>query len=959
MAKKRNDSPQQGVLAGFEDPTPPSEPNAPKKARARSAGPTVAKPPAPAPPRPMIEVGAPGSLHGYTVYVVDAHSLIYQVFHAMPDMSGPTGEPVGAVHGFARDVLDLIQKREADFLFCAFDASGPTFRHDIYQEYKESREEMPDDLRSQMQKIRNLLDALGVASLEAPGYEADDILAKMGAEVERLGGDCFIVTSDKDCRQLITEHVKLFNIRKNQIYDAETLQKDWGVRPDQVVDFQAMVGDSVDDVPGVPLIGPKLARELLERFNTLDNVLDNADQVSGKKRSENLKTYRDQALMSRELVRLTTDVPVEIDWRAGQVGGINRKAALELCREFGFRRLGDRIADMAIETVEDDWEGAYETVADEQLEQVAAELSQAPRLSLFMLLTDHRPRWGDIAGVAISSQSGRGWHFPLVGPESLDPQRLWDALRGPLESTDVAIVGESIKEQQVALKDAGVELRGVICDLQMADYLLAPGERSHSLHDLARRHLNHTMQSESDLRGSGAKQQPWDAVAPEQLGDWAAEHADAGWRCAEVMLAQLEEEQLQELYRDLELPVLDVLAAMEYRGVRIDTELLETLSADYAEKLQQMQAEIFALVGCDFNLDSPKQLATVLFEDLGLPVVKRTKTGPSTDVDVLEELAKQHDLPARIIDYRRHVKLKGTYLDALPLLVHSRTGRVHTSFRQDVAATGRLSSQDPNLQNIPIRTEEGRRIRRAFVPRDDWTLIAADYSQIELRVLAHFCDDENLRQAFVNNIDIHAQVASEVFDVPLDEVSSDLRRRAKAVNFGVIYGQTAFGLAKSLDIEKREAAEFIKAYFQRYGAVEQFVNDTLDRCRELGYVETILGRRRLVDGIRTASRRTLSNNRTLPERIAVNAVIQGSAADLIKIAMVAVERRLQTMGVEAQLLLQIHDELVLEAPQQEVAAVAKALREEMVQAAELAVPLRVDVHAGSNWNDAAPLLENG
>lgn len=955
MAKKRNDSAHQGVLAGFEELQPPKPEPQPRRQTPR----TPAAETPPPPPRERIEVGPPGSLHGYKVYAVDAHSLIYQVFHAMPDMSSPTGEPVGAVHGFTRDVLDLIQKQQADFLFCAFDASGPTFRHEIYEEYKESREEMPDDLRSQMQKIRDVLAALGVPAIELEGYEADDILAMLGAEVERLGGDCYIVTSDKDCRQLITDRVRLFNIRKGQVYDAETLQEDWGIRPNQVVDFQAMVGDSVDDVPGVPLIGPKLARELLERFGSLDDVLDNADQVSGKKRSENLKTYREQALMSRDLVRLTADVPLALDWDAAQVGGINRSDVLELCRQFGFRRLGDRIAEMAINTVEDVWEADYETVSPQSLEDVVANLRDAQRLALFALLTDHRPRWGTIVGLSVATEAGKAWHFPLVGEGALDSGQVWDLLRPLLQSPDVELVGESLKEQWVAFKDVGIDLQGLVCDLQLADYLLAPGERSHSLHDLSRRHLNYTMRTEADLRGAGVKQQDWAAVDSDALAVWAAEHADASLRCAEVTLERLEEEKLKQLYDDLELPVLRVLGQIEHLGVRVDADLLREMSDQYSLKLERMQAEIYSLVDHEFNIDSPKQLAKVLFEELKLPIVKRTKTGPSTDVDVLEELAKQHEMPARIIEYRQHMKLKGTYLDALPQLIHPVSQRVHTSFRQDVAATGRLSSQDPNLQNIPIRTEEGRKIRKAFVPEEGWTLVAADYSQIELRVLAHFCDDENLRRAFIDNVDIHAQVASEVFDIPLSEVSSDLRRRAKAVNFGVIYGQTAFGLAKSLDIDKSEAAEFIEAYFAKYGAVRQFVQDTLERCRERGYVETILGRRRLVDGIRTASRRANSQTRTLPERIAVNAVIQGSAADLIKIAMLAVQRRLEQMQVQSRLLLQIHDELVLEAPKDELDAVARALRDEMVNAAELAVPLQVDVHAGPNWNDASPLLENG
>ena len=902
----------------------------------------------------------PDSLEGQVVYVIDSHSLIYQVFHAMPALSSPSGQPVGAVHGFIRDVIDIIENKRPNYLFCAFDYPKEiTFRHDLYEAYKAHREPMPEDLRPQIPCIHRLLAALGVPMLQIQGYEADDILATIARMTDERGGTCFVVTSDKDCRQLITDRVKMYNIRKQEVFDAEALMLAWGVRPDQVVDYQALVGDSVDNIPGVPLIGPKAARELLETYGTLDAVLEAADPNSKKKRDQNLANFRDQALLSRDLVRLVHDVPIEIDWQAGRIGGVDTVAAQELCREFGFRRLAEQVASLTAAEAPTEWTSDYRTIATpDDLTQLAETLSRQSRISIDTETTSTNPRWAEIVGYSFAWKAGEAYYVPVRAPQGepqLDPQLAIDKLRGVLEDPAIEKIGQNLKYDIIVLRNVGITLRGIAFDTMVADYLLVPGERSHSMEDMALRYLNHKTISIKELIGIGRKQIRMDQVPVARVTEYAAADADVPVRLTAILERKLKAEGLDELFRSVELPLVEILAELEFNGIKVDVQRLRELSDRFGERLARLEVEIYELAGEKFNIESPKQLSKLLFEKLGLPTTKKTKTGASTDVEVLTELAKHHPLPARIIEYRQNAKLKSTYVDALPGLVHPATGRIHTSFKQDVAATGRLSSTEPNLQNIPVRTEEGREIRSAFLPGEpDWLLMTADYSQIELRVLAHFSGDEAMCQAFAEDRDIHTQVASEVYGVPLDAVTREMRRSAKAVNFGVIYGQSAFGLAKSLGIDKKEAATFIDAYFARYTGVDAFMKKVLEDCRANRYVSTILGRRRAVGGVRDPSQVRDSRQRILPERIAINTVIQGSAADLIKQAMINVHGRLQREKLRARMLLQIHDELVFEVPSEERTALATLVTEEMISAGRLNVPLKVDVKVGKNWAECEP-----
>jgi DNA polymerase-1 len=908
------------------------------------------------------------AIAGWNVYVVDAHSLIFQVFHALPEMTSPRGEHVGAVFGFVRDILDIIERKQPDALICAFDLPGPTFRDELFDQYKAERGEMPEELVGQIPKIEQSLKAMAVPVLACEGYEADDVLATLARICDEAGANCFLVSGDKDCRQLITDRVTIYNIRKDQVFDASALREDWGISPDQVVDFQALVGDTVDNVPGVPGIGPKTASALLESYGTLDNLLEHASDVPGSK-GKKLAESKQAAMLSRELVRLDRHVPVTPDWDASRIGGVDHEALAELFAGFGFRTLAQRAAKLggveATAPRDSAPAGDYHLVdTPAKLAELIALLSKQTLISVDTETTHVLPRCAEIVGLSFAFTPGEAYYVPVRGPEGdsvLDPHETLAALRPVLENPAIRKLGQNLKYDIIVLRGAGVRLAGTAFDTMVANYLLDAGGRSHNLDDLAKRYLNHTTIKITDLIGKGKQQKRMDEVPVAQVANYAAEDADVPLRIQPLLAARLAELGLSRLNETVEVPLINVLADMEYVGVRVDPARCAELSARYGERLDALEREIEELAGHPLNIASPKQLAQVLYQELGLPILKKTKTGASTDADVLERLAESHALPAKIVEYRQYAKLKNTYVDALPAMIYSPTGRVHCSFNQVVAATGRLSSSDPNLQNIPIRTDEGREIRSAFIAGEPgWKLLAADYSQIELRILAHFSEDEALCAAFARDEDIHALVASQVFGVPLDQVTSSQRRSAKAVNFGVIYGQSSFGLAKALGIAQEEAAAFIDQYFTRYRGVSQFMLHTLAACGQQGYVSTILGRRRAIEGVRPMEKLSLTSDQpsrislNLPERTAVNTVIQGSAADLIKLAMIAIDRRLVEEHLAARLILQIHDELVFEAPATEIDRLARLVDDTMRSVLDLRVPLKVDVKWGDNWAECEP-----
>jgi DNA polymerase-1 len=854
-------------------------------------------------------------------------------------------------------MFTILEQRKPDYLFCALESDRPTFRHVLYEAYKQHRSEFPADLVPQLPQIRRVLAVMGIPVLECEGFEADDVLATVARVTEESGGECMIVTADKDCRQLITDRVRLFNMRKNAAMDKEALADDWGVRPEQVVDFQTLVGDPVDNIPGIPLIGPKLARELLQKYDTLEGIYEHIDELTGK-RKENLVAGRAQALESRKLVRLDSYTPIEIDWGEACCTGFDPEAAMELFAELGFHTLTDKMRSQ-IKARPVEWQVRYETIdTPARLAWLVDELNLQKRISLDTETTHIAPRFAEIVGYSFAWKEGESYYIPVRAPDGerkLDPAQTLEALRPILENPAIEKVGQNLKYDMIVLRSAGVEVRGLCFDTMVASYLLDAGERNHNLDELAERYLNYKTTKIETLIGSGKTQRRMDEVPVAQITQYAAEDADVALRLVPPLAAKLKEAGLDPLFSALEVPLIEALVELEYNGMRIDESRLSELSREYGERLLKLEGEIYELAGRQFNIGSPKQLQEILFREQKLPVLKRTKTGPSTDVDVLEDLARMHPLPAKIIEYRQYAKLKGTYVDALPAMIHPETGRIHASFNQTVAATGRLSSSDPNLQNIPIRTQESREIRSAFLPEEGWTLLACDYSQIELRVLAHFSGDEALRESFAKNEDIHARVASQVFGVPLDQVTSQQRRVAKAVNFGVIYGQSPFGLSKMIEVSQDEAARFIDAYFAGYSGVSKFLGQILWECRENGYVTTIRGRRRAINGVRDPGRAggevadRFSRQRNLAERTAINTVIQGSAADIIKLAMLNIHHRLRRENRQARMLLQIHDELVFEVPPDELDEVTQLVIEEMAQAEELSVPLAVDVKTGKTW----------
>ena len=1021
-----------------------------------------------------------------TVFLIDTFSLMFQVFHGLPPMTSPAGLPTTAVVGFSRDLVSLLQTHRPTWLICAMESVGVGKREELYPAYKANRSPMPEDLRPQIPLLIETVEAFGIPVVHCDGWEADDVIATLTRQGVARGHQVRIVTSDKDARQLLGPQVQILNLRKNTYLDEAALLADWGVRPDQVVDFQALVGDAVDNVPGVPLVGPKKASALLKDFETLEGVLANADKAPGAKLKENLKVFADQARLSQTLVRLNQELELNFDWEASRNPQPDVPALQALFRRFGFGRLindvnqfapkgttfseaapsasgtssvaapsslatkskprsagrslfgdeddeldagvelpvpstpssGERAKvrgpsggqaldeappfdadprDMTSDSsrvglpldseapltlalspqsrgegtgVETDvpspdssssvtaqpvvpaitrrWE-VIDTL--DALAGFVERLAQQPRFCLDLETTGLDPRSSRIVGWAFCWEPGLAYYLPTRGPLGstlLNEAAVIAALKPVLENPSLRLVNQNIKFDLMFLEANGISVRpeSIDVDPMVGDYLLDAGARSHSLDTLIQKYLGTTGIPISDLIGSGKKQKNMADVPIDLIAEYATEDADFTLRLADLITEQLRTQGLWDLYWDLERPLIPLLAEMEQTGIRVDADELNRQSVDLTLRLGQLMGEIHGAAGRVFNIDSPKQLQVVLFDELKLPIKRKTKTGASTDQEVLEELAPLHPLPAKIIEHRHLTKLKGTYLDALPLLVHATTGRIHTSFNQVVAATGRLSSSDPNLQNIPIRTPEGERIRRAFIPADTtWKLLCADYSQIELRVLAHFSQDQELIAAFAQGVDIHTAVASQVFSVDRDAVTSDQRRMAKAVNFGVIYGQSPFGLAAALGIPQDEAATFINGYFAKYSGVTQFIDATLTEVQRAGRATTILGRRRPIEGIRVVR----TGNLNMPERTAVNTVIQGSAADLIKMAMLAVRKRLRDENHPGRMLLQIHDELVLEAPESDIASLIELVRHEMQHAMELSVPLVVDVSVGDNW----------
>ena len=889
-----------------------------------------------------------------SLFLIDGSNQMYRAYHAIRGLTGPDGKSTNAVYGFVTMLRKLLADHAPSLIAASFDLPTETFRDRIVDDYKANRAPMPQDLAEQIPWVHEACEAMGVPILTHEGFEADDVIGTLARKAAEAGYEVAIVTGDKDFFQLVDGPIRVYNPKdEGAWYDAEGVRAKFGVAPSQVVDVLALMGDTSDNVRGVPGIGEKGARDLITTYGSLETLLASAGEVKAKRQREALLAHADDARRSRELVTIRTDVPVPFDPGALAFRGPSRERCYALFSSLGFRTLAPEYAPTA-ESIRKDY-----AIVDtpDGVAELARAIRGAGRVALHVIADGEAGMRAELAGLVFSTGPRQARVLPfatvsLVSDGGLDREETLAALREVLEDAAIRKVGHDLKFAMVVLARHGISLAGLELDTMLAAYLLDASRSSQDLEPLALEQLGYRARLADDVRGKGAKAVPFGTVPPARLLDYAGERADLAWQLAERFAPELAASGVDAVYRDLELPLVPILAGLERVGVKVDTHALAGQAAHMEQEMNALAAEIYRQAGETFNIGSPKQLGEILFDKLQLPVLKRTGTTrtPSTAVEVLEELALTHDLPRLILDWRSLAKLKGTYIDALPSLVHPVTGRVHTVFNQAVAATGRLSSSDPNLQNIPIRTALGREIRRAFVAEPGHVLISADYSQIELRVLAHLSGDETLTAAFARGDDIHDQTALKVFGEHSGLDRHELRRRAKIVNYALLYGKTAFTLAKDIGVSQQAAQQFIDAYFAGFPRVRGFIDQTLADARETGVVRTMFGRKRPVPELTSRN----GQIRAAAERVAVNMPIQGTAADILKKAMIDVDRVLAADAPGSRMILTVHDELLFEAPAPDADRVAALVRATMAGAVTLSVPLDVDVGVGENWKEAKP-----
>ncbi len=891
----------------------------------------------------------------YQLVLIDGSSYLFRAFHALPSLMSSKGQPTGAVKGVISMIRKLIAEYPDSHIAVVFDASGKTFRNDIYPEYKANRPPMPDELRSQIAPIHEIVEKMGLPLLVIDGVEADDVIGTLARQATEREMKVLVSTGDKDMAQLVNDHITLINTMTDTVMDADGVVEKFGVRPDQVIDFLALTGDSSDNIPGVPKCGPKTAAKWLQEYGTLQGVMDHADQIKGKV-GEYLRESRNFLPMSYELATIRDDVPLDRSVDDLVMTDSDVDALKRLFRELEFRSWVDELVTGSKEEGSGGNDADYETVyTAEHLDRWIHRLKDAAYFSFDTETTSINYMDAELVGVSFAVSSGQAAYVPLGhsydgAPDQLSMEMVLGKLSPLLEDPGRTIIGQNMKYDMSVLSRYDVGLQGFGFDTMLESYVLNSVASRHNMDDLALKYLGRETTHFEEVAGKGAKQITFDQVEVGIASAYAAEDADITLQLHEVLWPRLEAEpSLKKVLCDIELPLVEILSRIERKGVLLDRDLLAEQSRELEKRLEALEREAFDLAGEEFNLGSPKQLQQIFFEKLQLPVIRKTPKGqPSTAEPVLQELALDYPLPKVIMEYRGLSKLKSTYTDQLPKQINQRTGRVHTSYHQAVAATGRLSSTDPNLQNIPIRTEEGRRIRKAFIAAPGYTLVAADYSQIELRIMAHLSADDGLLDAFRNDLDIHRATAAEVFGRDLEEVRDSERRSAKAINFGLIYGMSAFGLARQLNISRGDAQEYIDLYFRRYPGVKEYMDKTRTQAAENGYVETIFGRRLYLPEINASN----FQRRQAAERTAINAPMQGSAADIIKLAMIRVDAWLRDSGLDAGIIMQVHDELVLEVSHGDVDTVISGIRDEMCRAAELQVPLEVEIGAGPDWDAA-------
>lgn len=881
------------------------------------------------------------------LFLIDGNSFCYRAYYAIRHLVNSKGQATNAVYGFVTMLAKVIKDNDPDMFAVAFDLKGPTFRHKKFEEYKIHRKPMPDDLVSQMPYIKRLVEAHNIPIFELQGYEADDVLATIAKNAESHDIETFIVTGDKDALQLVNPHIKVMSTHKEGlVYDAKKVKEAYGVEPEKMIDIMALMGDATDNIPGVPGIGEKTAVELVGEFGSIENLYKHIDKVKSEARKKTLDENEKLAFLSKELAVLDTKVPIKIDFKELELKEPDKIQLFELYKELEFKSL---LKDV---TPRDKLKSTYELIKDEKdFKKLVAALGETKEFAFDVETTSEDPVSARLVGISFSWKLGHASYVPVNKYFEVDT--VIEALKGILEDEKIKKIGQNIKYEYIVLSNYGVKLKGIGFDTMVASYLLNPSKPNHNLDDISLEYLNHKMTTPiEELIGKGKNATTMDKVDVNKVSAYCCEDSDVTFRLKKVLEAQISDHDLDELCYKVEIPLVEVLAEIEINGVSIDREYLKELSGEMDKKLNKITKKVYELAGEEFNINSPKQLSRILFEKLKLPVIRRTKTGMSTDEEVLRKLASKHKLPKELIEYRELAKLKSTYVDSLPDLINPETGRVHTSFNQTVTATGRLSSSDPNLQNIPIKTEEGRKIRRAFIPASkDNLILSADYSQIELRILAHLSEDKNLSKAFKEGLDIHSYTASLVFNVKEKDVTSQMRSMAKTVNFGIVYGMSPYGLSQNLGIEVDKAKEFIDAYFERYPDVKAYLEGLVEEARQKGFAATLLGRRRYIPEINSQDVRI----RQFAERTAINTPIQGSAADIIKVAMISIQEKISENKMKSRMTLQVHDELVFDMPKGEREELFKIVKEGMERVIKLKVPVEAHMEIGKNWLDLEPV----
>ena len=900
------------------------------------------------------------------LFLIDGSALAYRSYFAFirNPLINSKGENTSALYGFSNSLYKIIKDEKPDYLSVVFDTPAPTFRHKKYPEYKATRQKMPDELGEQMSKIKELIQLFGITVLELDGYEADDIMGTIAKRAGTQDIEIYLVTGDKDFHQLLDENIKIYNPRKAgeeiEIIDINNIRQKIGITPSQVTDYLGLMGDSSDNVPGIPGVGPKTALNLINEFGSIENLLKNKEKIKNAKIKNKVEEFSEQAFLSKELVTIDKNVPLDVNIEALKYESTYSTELADMFEELEFFTLKNKIFEDAVsEEIKSRQKYHTITTKDKLVELIDYIKKTKSYFSFDTETTSENPFSAELVGLSFSVRENEAYYIPVLYPgkedaSSLSLDEIITLVKPVLEDASLGKCGQNLKYDIHILRKYGVTVRGADFDTMVASYLLNPNIRQHNLDAISQRFLNYRKIPTSQLLGTGKKQITMDKVSPEKVSEYACEDADVTLQLKKYLEKELQNENLLDLFYDLEIPLIEVLIEMEKNGVSLDVSLLNEMSLEFEQELMKLEDEIYSSVGETFNINSPQQLGKILFEkleihkELGKKRAKRTKTGYSTDVNELEKYSK-HPLIKNLLEYRQLTKLKSTYVDALPQLINPVTKRIHTSYNQAVTATGRLSSSNPNLQNIPIRSKLGKEIRRAFVPENkEWFILSADYSQIELRLMAHLSGDKRLSEAFIRGEDIHRETASQIFHISIDDVTNEMRYRAKSINFGIMYGMGVFGLAKELTISLDEAQEFIDAYFINFPDVNRYIINQIESARTKGFVSTLMGRIRHIPEINSDNQRTRKN----AENMAVNTPIQGTAADLIKQAMINIYNRIRQEGLRTKMIIQIHDELVFEVPETEIRTAASLITYEMENALDLSVPVRVDTGVGKNWLEA-------